>query len=62
MDMNAIGAELMQRRAITSYRLPEVAQMSRIISWLRVRDATSAGKTRCQMNSFSLNAQRLPIF
>jgi hypothetical protein len=62
MDMNAIGAELMQRRAITSYLWQEVAQMSRIISWLRVSDATSAVKIRCQMNSFSLNVQRLPIF
>lgn len=62
MDMNAIGAELMQRRAITSYRWPEVAQMSRTTLSQPVRDATSAVKTRCQMNSFSLNAQRLPIF
>jgi hypothetical protein len=62
MDMNAIGAEQTQRRAITSYRWQEVAQMSRIILSQRVSDATSAVKTRCQMNSYSLNAQRLPVF
>jgi hypothetical protein len=52
MAMNAIGAELMQRRVITSYRWPEVAQMSRIILSQRVSDATSAVKTKCRTNLF----------
>ena len=52
MAMSAIGAELTPQRAIMSCPWPEVAQMSQIISWLRVSDATSHVKTRCQTNLF----------
>jgi hypothetical protein len=52
MDMSAIGVELMQRRAITSYRWQEVAQMNRTTLSQLAKDVTSVVKTRCQMNLF----------
>lgn len=62
MALNVIGAELTPRLAITSYRWPEVAQMSQIISWLPVNDATFRVKIKCRTNLFSVKEQRLPIF
>jgi len=52
MAMSATGAERMPQHAITSYRWPEVARMSQIISWQLVSDATSHVRTRCRTNSF----------